>query len=114
MTLAASRRRFTIEEYHRMGEAGILADDPRIELIGGTIVVREPTGAKQPLSAHSGGSAAVDHVDRRGLEADGDRAAYLQRELEHGVAGDQRHEQLIAIDEHAHLRSDRDQLRDLP
>ena len=42
MALAASRRPFTIDEYHRMGEAGILAGDPRIELIAGTIVVREP------------------------------------------------------------------------
>jgi len=29
-----------------MGETGILADDPRIELIAGAIVVREPTGSR--------------------------------------------------------------------
>ena len=29
-----------------MGETGILADDPRIELIAGQIVVREPIGAE--------------------------------------------------------------------
>ena len=29
-----------------MGETGILADDPRIELIAGSIVVREPTGSR--------------------------------------------------------------------
>jgi hypothetical protein len=40
------RRRFTTEEYRRMGETGILADDPRIELIAGAIVVREPTGSR--------------------------------------------------------------------
>jgi Uma2 family endonuclease len=39
-----TRRRFTVDEYHRMGEAGILADDCRIELIAGDIVVREPIG----------------------------------------------------------------------
>jgi Uma2 family endonuclease len=39
-----TRRRFTVEEYHRMGEAGILSDDCRIELIAGDIVVREPIG----------------------------------------------------------------------
>jgi Uma2 family endonuclease len=46
MAVAARRRRFTIEEYHRMGEAGILADDPRIELVAGAILVREPTGSR--------------------------------------------------------------------
>jgi Uma2 family endonuclease len=41
-----TRRRFTVEEYHRMGEAGILAEDSRIELIAGDIVVREPIGSR--------------------------------------------------------------------
>jgi hypothetical protein len=27
-----TRRRFTVEEYHRMGEAGILREDERVEL----------------------------------------------------------------------------------
>ncbi len=40
MVVAARRRRFSVEEYHSMGETGILADDPRIELIAGAIVVR--------------------------------------------------------------------------
>ena len=40
-----------------MGEAGILADDPRIELIAGTIVVREPTGAQ-----HAGAVDRMAHV----------------------------------------------------
>ena len=36
------RRRFTVEDYHRMGEAGILTEDDRVELIGGTIVELSP------------------------------------------------------------------------
>ena len=40
-----TRYRFTVEEYHRMGEAGILPEDSRIELISGEIVVREPIGS---------------------------------------------------------------------
>jgi Uma2 family endonuclease len=40
-----TRHRFTVEEYHRMGEAGILPNERRHELIHGDIVVREPTGA---------------------------------------------------------------------
>jgi hypothetical protein len=30
-----TRRRFTVEEYHRMGEAGIPRDDERVDLIEG-------------------------------------------------------------------------------
>jgi Uma2 family endonuclease len=54
---AAKRRRFTLEEYHRMGETGILADDPRIELIAGAVVVREPTG-----SHHAGTVDRLGHL----------------------------------------------------
>jgi len=46
MTVAVKRYRFTVEEYHRMGEAGILPEDNRIELITGDIVVREPIGSR--------------------------------------------------------------------
>src|SRR3989442_15121024 len=43
-----TRRRFTVEEYHRMGSAGILAKDEPVELIAGEIVVREPIGSRHP------------------------------------------------------------------
>jgi Uma2 family endonuclease len=46
MALDVPTRRFTVDEYHRMGEAGILGDDERLELIAGQIVVREPIGAR--------------------------------------------------------------------
>ena len=36
------RRRFTVEDYHRMGEVGILTEDDRVELIGGAIVEMSP------------------------------------------------------------------------
>jgi Uma2 family endonuclease len=40
-----TRRRFTVEEYHRMGEVGILRDDERVELIEGEIVEMNPIGS---------------------------------------------------------------------
>jgi Uma2 family endonuclease len=46
MTDAVELRRFTIAEYHRMGEAGILGCDERLELIDGALVVREPIGSR--------------------------------------------------------------------
>jgi len=40
------RRLFTLEEYHRMGEAGILGEDERVELIEGEIVQMAPIGPR--------------------------------------------------------------------
>jgi Uma2 family endonuclease len=38
MSVATPTRRFTVAEYHRMGEVGILREDERVELIEGEIV----------------------------------------------------------------------------
>jgi Uma2 family endonuclease len=38
------RRRFTTDEYHRMGEAGVFAEDDRVELLDGEIVQMSPIG----------------------------------------------------------------------
>jgi len=67
MALGASRRRFTIDEYHRMGEAEILADDPRIELIAGTIVVREPTGARHAGTVDRLADLFISRIERRAV-----------------------------------------------
>jgi Uma2 family endonuclease len=66
MADAVTRRRFTIAEYHRMGEAGILGDDERLELIAGHIVVREPIGSR-----HAG---TVDRLNRLWTLRLGERA----------------------------------------
>jgi Uma2 family endonuclease len=38
------RRRITIDEYHRMGDAGVLTEDDRVELLDGEIVRMSPIG----------------------------------------------------------------------
>jgi Uma2 family endonuclease len=44
------RRRFTVEEFQRMGEAGTFAPDARLELIDGEIIEMTPVG---PRHVHS-------------------------------------------------------------
>jgi Uma2 family endonuclease len=48
MAVQLQRWRFTVEDYHRMGEAGIFGEDggedARVELIEGEIVVMSPIG----------------------------------------------------------------------
>ena len=60
------RRRFTVEEYHRMAKAGILTEDDRVELIEGEIVQISPIGPRH--------TACVIVLNRRLILALGDRA----------------------------------------
>jgi Uma2 family endonuclease len=39
-------REFTVEEYHRMAEVGVLRDDERVELLDGAIIEMSPIGTR--------------------------------------------------------------------
>lgn len=43
------RHRWTVAEYHRMAEVGLLTEDSRVELIGGEIIEMAPIA-----SSHGG------------------------------------------------------------
>jgi Uma2 family endonuclease len=44
MAMPLAGYRFTVDEYHRMGDAGIFHEDDRVELLDGQIVVMSPIG----------------------------------------------------------------------
>jgi Uma2 family endonuclease len=48
MSVLLKTYRFSVDEYHRMGEAGIFSEDDRVELLAGAIVEMSPIG---PLHA---------------------------------------------------------------
>lgn len=56
MAVAVSRRRFTVDDYHRMGETGILSPTDRVELIDGEIVTKMAIGPRH--------GASVDRANR--------------------------------------------------
>lgn len=61
-----ARRRFTADEYQRMGQTGILDEDDRVELLDGEIVQMTPIG---PVHA-----SIVDRLTRLLVQRLGDRA----------------------------------------
>ncbi|MBI2754051.1 MAG: Uma2 family endonuclease [Betaproteobacteria bacterium] len=42
--LSLPRRALSVEDYHRMGEAGLFRSDERIELIQGDLITMAPIG----------------------------------------------------------------------
>ncbi|MFH1739778.1 MAG: Uma2 family endonuclease [bacterium] len=46
MSVQLLRRHFTVDEYYRMAETGILSEDDRVELIEGEIIQMTPIGSR--------------------------------------------------------------------
>jgi hypothetical protein len=66
MAVTLRHRRFTLDEYHRLGEAGILGKDDRVELVEGEIIEMAPIGSR-----HAATVARIHHLFSTRL---GDRA----------------------------------------
>lgn len=66
MGMPLAHRRFTVDEYHRMAEAGILGEDDRVELLDGEIVQVSPISARH--------AATVTRLQRLFERLAGDRA----------------------------------------
>jgi Uma2 family endonuclease len=64
---ATPRRLLTVDEYHRMGEAGILTEDDRVELIEGELVAMAPIGSEHIAATNSLTRLLVLAVGDRGI-----------------------------------------------
>lgn len=62
-----TRRPLTVEEYHRMGEAGILSEHDRIELIEGQLIAMTPVGSDHHGTVIALTRLLVDAVGDRGM-----------------------------------------------
>ncbi len=69
MSVQIGRRLFTVEDYHRMAEAGVFGPDERVELIEGEIVEMSPIGRQH--------AACVTWLDRRFQRVLGDLAVII-------------------------------------
>ena len=74
-----SRRLLTVDEYHRMGEVGILTDDDRVELIEGELVAMAPIGSEHAAATNSLNRLLVMAVGERGIVAAGNPVRLTRR-----------------------------------
>jgi Uma2 family endonuclease len=64
-----TRRKLDVDEYHRMGEVGILREDDRVELIEGDLVEMAPIGDPHASTVNTLTELLVAAVGRRGIVA---------------------------------------------
>lgn len=62
-----TRRALTVEEYHRMGEAGILSEDDRVELIEGQLIAMTPIDSDHHGTVNALNRLLVNVVGDRGV-----------------------------------------------
>lgn len=65
MNVLMERRLFSVEEYHRMAEVGILGSDDRVELIDGELVTMAPIG-----KWHASRVSRLDHLFQKAAADD--------------------------------------------
>jgi Uma2 family endonuclease len=62
-----TRRPLTVQEYHRMGEVGILSEDDRVELIEGQLIAMTPIGSDHHGTVIALTRLLVDAIGDRGM-----------------------------------------------
>ncbi len=67
MAVHVQRRVFTVDEYHRMVEAGILSEDDRGELIEGEIIKMSPIGSQHAACGKKHNALLHHQVQQRAI-----------------------------------------------
>jgi Uma2 family endonuclease len=67
MAVEVLRRTFTVEDYHRMAQAGILTEDDRVELLEGEIVEMTPIGPRHAACVNRLSQLFSDRLQGRAL-----------------------------------------------
>ena len=67
MATEISKRLFTVHDYHRMVDAGILFEDDRVELIRGEILAMSPIGPPHNGTVMRANNALVPIVGKRAI-----------------------------------------------
>ena len=60
MQIEVAKKRFTVDEYYRMADAGILTAEDRVELIDGEIIEKSPC-RQQTCGMCDSGEPSADH-----------------------------------------------------
>ena len=67
MTVQIAQRSFTVDEYYRMAEAGIFAEDDRVELIEGRVITMSPIGSRHAACVKRINHSLSDQVGQKAL-----------------------------------------------
>jgi Uma2 family endonuclease len=76
---ATPRRLWTVDEYHQMGEAGILTEEDRVELIEGELVEMAPIGSEHVAASNALTHLLVLAVGDRGIVSVGNPVRLTRR-----------------------------------
>jgi Uma2 family endonuclease len=86
MTVKSPSFRFTVDQYHRMIDTGILTEDDRVELIRGEIVPKMPIGPRHAKCVRRITQAFSDRLRRTALLGAGDPISLADSEPEPDVS----------------------------
>ena len=67
METEVRKRLFTVDEYHRMGEAGIIHEDDRVELIDGEIIQMSAIGHRHMVCVNRANTLFIQAFGKRAV-----------------------------------------------
>lgn len=67
MPTETAKKLFTVDEYHRMGEAGILGPEERLELIDGEIIQMSPIGHRHWVAVNRANMLFIEAFRRNAV-----------------------------------------------